>query len=268
MSYRVLDPAAVEEPRYPPTFLLKSRFEPSRARREIRALFRDYLIRAQFFTAFLLLLACSATRAAAAYSGLPPEAVVLPLFPAIAGIIGLLIVAAFCLSVIESATERVLDVIAQIPAETIEQRFLRLLTDRAAEPKSFAVAAPPAHASDAGLERVMSLLRDMMDSLQTSTNRLAANAELLQSAMHAVPHPVSSGEAAHPDENAARELRIALAQLTQTIERLAVLRERMPIEAGAAPGEGAPLRGSGFEPLRAADGKRSWSGSPRIVERV
>jgi hypothetical protein len=85
LARRIFDLSPADAAPQPQVLLLQSRVVPSQARHEVKSLFRDWLIRAQFLTALLLLIGVCGLSALNAYSAIMAFPVVLP-FSLLAGI--------------------------------------------------------------------------------------------------------------------------------------------------------------------------------------
>ena len=230
LADRILDLAPPDDRGHPQNLLLQSRIDPGQIRREVVFLFRDWLTRTHFFSALALLLAISGWSAFQEYARVSVIAAVFPIHLALAAVLVIAIVALLAQTAVNRATEPVLDAITGLSLVRIDTHLFRNLSDlaeRASNARPETSSAPgPAIPFGPTLERFTVVLEDTLASLDRSTARLAANADLLEAAMRALTDREANA-AAVPRAERAEELKIAVEELTAAIERLSK-GERMP----------------------------------------
>jgi len=209
--------------------LLHSRVIPDQARHEVKSLFRDGLIRAQFFTALLLLIGACGLSALDAYSPIVAFPVVVPFSLWAAALLAVIITAVFCEIVLQAATERLLDAIVLLPTERLDAHLLVQLADfgkHASEPGP--IPTPMAGvAYEPALERFGLLLEGIAELLQNSAKDLTICADLLASTMRALSDREERGSMLR-EEGSTAELKIVLEELIQAIRPLTSKPEHTP----------------------------------------
>ncbi len=242
LAHRILDLGPGDAAPQGEAWLLHSRVIPNQARREVKSLFRDWLIRAQFFTALLLLIGLCGLSALDAYSPMALP-VVVPFSLWAAALLAVIITAALCEIVLKAATERLVDAIVLLPTERLDARLLVQLADfgkHASEPgpiptRMAGVAYEPA------LERFALLLEGIAELLQNSAKDLTIFADLLASTMRALSDREGRASTLR-EEGSAAELKIVLEELIRAIRPLTRMTERTP-NAIKASGADTPPEG-------------------------
>lgn len=229
LAHRIFDLGPRDAAPQREAWLLHSRVIPNQARREVKSLFRDWLIRAQFFTALLLLIGLCGLSALDAYSPIMAFPVVLPFSLSASAILAVIISAVFCEIVLQAATEPLLDAIVVLPTQRLDAHLLAQLTDigkHASEPdpvptRMAGVVYEPA------LERFEPLLKDIAELLQNSAKDLTTCADLLASTMRALSDREARGSMLR-EEGSTAELKIVLEELIQAIRPLTTKPEHTP----------------------------------------
>jgi hypothetical protein len=229
LARRIFDLSPADAAPQPQVLLLQSRVVPSQARHEVKSLFRDWLIRAQFLTALLLLIGVCGLSALNAYSAIMAFPVVLPFSLLAAALLAVIIIAVFCEIVLQAATERLLDAIVLLPTERLDAHLLVQLADfgkRANEPSP--TPTPMAGvAYERALERLGLLLEGIAELLQNSAKDLTTCADLLASTMRASSDREERGSILR-EEGSAAELKIVLEELIRAIRPLTSMIKHIP----------------------------------------
>lgn len=241
LAHRILDLGPGDAAPQAQALLLHSRVIPNQARREVKSLFRDWLIRAQFFTALLLLIGLCGWSALDAYSPIMAFPVVLPFSLSAAAILAVIILAVFCEIVLRAATERLLDAIVVLPTERLDAHLLAQLSDIGKHVSEPGPIPTDGIAYEPALERFGLLLEGIAELLQTSAKDLTICADRLASTMRALSDREEHGSTLR-GEGSAAELKIVLEELIRAIRPLTSMMERSP-NAIKASGADTPPQG-------------------------
>jgi hypothetical protein len=230
--------------------LLQSRFDAPEARREIRCLHRDWLLRAQFVTAFGLLAVIAALGVAQDYGHATLYGFLVPTGLGL-GVLALLVLLFGCAWLVVTAmTEPFIDTVAGLPLPRVELRQLQALSALANGERGNARAASTA--GPLALERLAVALHEDRDTLRDAVARLSNAAVTLAQAAQTI------AERRTPSREAAADP-AATAQLQEAITALAAAIERMPAVATQPPADAASP--SAELPRRRRGGRRSDLGS-------
>jgi hypothetical protein len=128
LANRIVDLVPVEGAAWQERLVLQSRFDAGNARRETRHLYRDWLVRTSFFTAFALLLAMIGLAWAQEYARISIPGIGFQANPILAAVLALAIFGALGQLAVDTAVEPMLDLIAkQLPLERLDIGLLRTL---------------------------------------------------------------------------------------------------------------------------------------------
>ena len=253
---RILDLAPSEWPLQRDRILLDTPVNFSRARREITHVYRDRLLRVQFFTALALLLTTVTLGWIQEYAQISVFGITLALGLASMTVVTLGFFAILGRLAIDHVVEPLLDSISALPLGRLELTLLRDIRaagDRFAVSSASAFALPPVDAASPILERLAHSLEQDRHSLRQFTTQLFETAETLNVTAKAVSE--SSVDAVHTESYSGRaqELKTAIDRLTLTINHLAGMVERIPATASADTNSKPPARLNGElrEELRA-----------------
>src|SRR5437762_1075587 len=123
LAGRMLDLAPPDDPEHPQDLLLQSRIDPSQARREIKFVFRDWLIRTHFFSALALLLAISVWSVVQEHARVSVFAAAFPIYFSLAAALVVAIIASLSHLAINGATDSVLDAITGLSLDRLDTRL-------------------------------------------------------------------------------------------------------------------------------------------------
>jgi hypothetical protein len=223
LATRIVDLVPAEGAAWRERLVLQSRFDAGNARRETRHLYRDWLVRTSFFTAFALLLTMIGLAWIQKYARISISGIGLQANPIVAAVLALAIFGALGRLAVDTAVEPMLDRITKLSLERLDIGLLRTLTDLAERARTapFPGSAPvPAVFSEPILERLFIVFEGLRDSLHNSTTRLAANADLLATTARALSEGRTEKAEMPPDLSAVAELKATMEALTVAIERL------------------------------------------------
>ena len=240
---RLLNLAAPEAASSAGRLILQNRFDSGNARREIAALYYDWLARTHYLTALLLSVGLTAAGAAQEYGILYISGgIAIPGSAAGLGLVLMVLVAVSGRIAVGSATRPLLEKISLLPSERLDVGLLRgvyQLLERGVVANPFTV---PTLDTAALPEQVVHALEEQSSSVSAAARNLSATAELLASAMRSVVEMVETLASDRAEHNAGpseasrdglgpAKLQNAIEQLTRAVENLPVADREVAAES-------------------------------------
>jgi hypothetical protein len=230
--------------------VLQSRFVPEEARREAVRHYRDRLVRAQFPSALALLVVIAGLGLAQEAAHITLLGFVVPARPALAAIVILVFLAVCARVAVAAMVEPLIDAIMRLPRPHLELRLAETLPALVERAELRRGAALPVAAGSPVLERLAMALEEGRDSLNDAIAQLSASAlTLAQTAQLIAERAGETGEGV-----AIGQLRVAIAELASTIERLSAA-------AAPAAADEASSSSANANPKRRRTPRRSDLGS-------
>ncbi|MGH7029430.1 MAG: hypothetical protein ACREE9_08830 [Stellaceae bacterium] len=251
------------------TVLVRSRFRPEEARREMARLYQLWAARTHFCSALIVLAAAAALGLAQQHGALPDPFGPVPTVPAALILVGLILLAALGRLAVDVAVEPLIELLSRLPTEPVGIALLRRAIElleagpgaKLVQDDSAIASAPQIPERMVGvLEEGRRALLEAVEHLSATTDRLALTTrsaiEGLEAAVRdSEQRPSAAAESAILDADGLSRLHDAIVALTVALERVPILAPGPPV-AESATGHDLPVRGREAEPHFAEELKK------------